>query len=130
MPCITTSASWAACHSAWTAWCNAVLCLCRLGSAPSVAHHSLTDLPRVEETEETTPVMLWIDTAGCDMEEKTVRAGNLHCRIVWLCRGLGLSVKFDAGTPGRGYRQQGQYRGGQCGLPTCGGTDRGRVEAR
>ena len=99
MPCITTSASWAACHSAWTAWCNAVLCLCRLGSAPSVAHHSLTDLPRVEETEETTPVMLWIDTAGCDMEEKTVRAGNVHCRIVWLCLGVGVECKHRCWFP-------------------------------
>lgn len=60
-------------------WASSQLYANKLKSHVSVANHSLSDLVRSEMTNESCisiPVMLLLDTAGCDMDESDCRGGS------------------------------------------------------
>jgi len=52
-------------------WSSQALYSGQLTAATSVANHLLSDLPKISSSEMTNTVLLFIDTAGCSMEEMT-----------------------------------------------------------
>jgi ATP-dependent RNA/DNA helicase IGHMBP2 len=62
-------------HAAIMAWASAAMYSGRLEAADAVRGHLLRDLPGVVDSRDTSLPMLWIDTAGCGLEE-TVSADD------------------------------------------------------
>jgi len=60
-------------------WSSDALYEGKLVAADSVASQRLTDLPGVAEMEATSPTLVLVDTAGCDLEEMTTNDGISKC---------------------------------------------------
>ena len=60
-------------------WSSDALYEGKLVAADSVASQRLTDLPGVAELEATSPTLVLVDTAGCDLEEMTTKDGISKC---------------------------------------------------